>query len=382
MRMPFKQWLTLGVTLSLLIVLPGCWDYASINTRTAVMGVGIDPTKDPGKFEVTIQFPLLGKTPTSGQTTNPGDTSSYQNVSTEAVSLAEAFHNLQRKMDREIDTSELRAIVVNEKLSGELMGSAISQFMRLPRMNRLAYLLVTPERAKKILSTNVSDAAPMDFVDRTFKVRQQGYVIRRELWQYWRDTTQLGVVPVIPIVKTEPTSASGSDALVFGGVCVYQNNERLFTLSKKETFYLNLLMGKVRGMSFDVPMGESTVTLTEVRAKNRVRCTKAGNTIVLSDRIQVVGSLAKPVDPAAKPIPPTDVIKLEFGISSYLTEQLTATLQKLQESKADTVGFGRYYLQFHPEDEQKLRQTWGDMFAHAKPSIAVHVQIISKGVLI
>lgn len=382
MRMPFKQWLTVGVTVSLLIFLPGCWDYASINTRTAVMGVGIDPAEDPGKFEVTIQFPLLGKTPSSGQTTNPSDTSSYQNLTIEAVSLAEAFHNLQRKMDREIDTSEVRAIVINENLSGELMDSAISQLIRLPRMNRLAYLLVTPERAKKILSTNVSDAAPMDFVDRTFKVRQQGYVIRRELWQYWRDTTQLGVLPVIPIVQTEPSSASRSDALVFGGVCIYQNNQRLFTLNKKETFYLNLLTGKVRGMSFDVPIGKSTVTLTDVRAKSRVRCTKVGNTIVLSDQIQVVGSLAKIVDPSPKPIPPTDVIKLESEISSYLTEQLTSTIQKLEESKADTVGFGRYYLQFHPEDEQKLRQSWGDMFAHAKPSITVHVQITSKGVLI
>ena len=379
-----KRWLTTGLSATLLVFLPGCWDYEAINTRSAVIGLGIDPAPDdPKKFEVTIQFPVLGNASASEKGSTPGDTSSYQNLSIEAESLSDAFRNLQRKMDREVDVSELRSIVVSENLSGELMDSAVGQLMRIPRINRLSYLLVTPERAGKILATNVAEAAPMDFVDKTFKVRQQGYVIRRELWQYWRDTTQVGVLPVIPIVKTEQTSKNGGeDTLAFGGVEVYQNSKSLFPLSKHETFYLNLLTGKVREMSFDIPIGDSTIALTDVRAKSRLRCYKQGTSIILVDHVQVNGSLGKINDPSPKPMPPTQVTQLESEVSKYLTEELTTTVQKLQQSKTDVVGFGRYYLQLHPEDEQKLKQSWGDMFAHAKLNITVHVQISSKGVLI
>ncbi|WP_368780971.1 Ger(x)C family spore germination C-terminal domain-containing protein [Alicyclobacillus fastidiosus] len=87
-------------------------------------------------------------------------------------------------------------------------------------------------------------------------------------------------------------------------------------------------------------------------------------------------------DATPKPLPPTDINKIEFETSDYLKQQLSSTLRKLQEQKADICGFGRIYFQHHPDEEQQLKEQWGQMFQHAKIDVQVKAVIVSKGMLI
>ena len=379
-----KRMVAIAWTCCSLLFLPGCWDYEAINMRTPISGIGIDPARDdPEKIQVTIQFPVLSKN-AGGQTQGErsGETSAFQDLSAESYSLSDAFRTLQLKMDREIDEAQLRVVVLSGQLSGEATDSVIAQLMRLPKINRLAYILMTPTSARNILGVQGTDATPMDFVEKMFRVRQQGYGISREVWQYWRDTTQLGVVPVIPIITTVKKENGDESGLELDGAEVYRNDKPVLALSKEEMLYVNFLMGKVRGMSLDIPVGQGVMSLTDVRAKTRVRCMTKGNTIVLVDHVHVFGTLGKIMDPSPKPLPPTKVTKQESEISKYLTEQLTSTLEKLQQQQTDVVGFGRSYLRAHPEEETRLKQQWGEMFHHAKLDIKVGVTIRSKGMLI
>ena len=379
-----KRTVAIAWTCCSVLFLPGCWDYEAINTRSPMIGLGIDPAEDdPEKIRVTMQFPILSRS-TVGQTEGEksGQTSAFQNQSAESYSLSEAFRAVQLKMDHEIDEAQLRVIVLSGQLSGEAMDNVIAQLMRLPKVNRLAFIVMTKKSAQTIVSTHGTEAAPMDFVQKAFMVRQQGYSINRQLWQYWRDSTQLGVVPVIPIITTKNTGDDAESGLAFDGVEVYRDNKPTLVLSKKETLFVNLLMGNVRDMGFDIPIGHGVMSLTDVRAKSRVRCTTTGSSIVLVDHVRVISTLGKIPDPSPKPLPPTQVTKLESEISQYLTQQLASTLEKLQKQQTDVVGFGRSYLQAHPEEEDRLKQQWGEMFQHAKLDVNVRVIIRSKGMLI
>ncbi|MCF8563465.1 Ger(x)C family spore germination protein [Alicyclobacillus tolerans] len=384
MKPVIQRSVAIACTACSLLFLPGCWDYKAINTRSPVVGLGIDPAQhNPEKIRVTLQFPILSNS-AGGQTQGEGsgETSALQDVSVESYSLSEAFRKIQLKMDREVDIAELRAVVLSGQLSDKALDSAIAQLMRTPKINRLAYILMTPDSAQKILATQGTKAVPLDFVENAFKVRQQGFTMYRELWQYWRDTTQLGVVPVTPIIRTEGTGDGGQKTLAFDGVEVYRNNKPAFALSKEETLYVNFLMGKVRDMSFNIPIGQGVMSLTDLRAKSHVRCIDKGTHLVLVDHVQVSGTLAKIADSSPKPLPPTSVTELQTKVSKYLTQQLTSTLEKLQQQQTDVVGFGRSYLQAHPEEETRLEQQWSSMFQHAKLDIKVNARITSKGMLI
>ena len=260
MKIFTRRWITLSICICLLLLLPGCWDYESIATRASLIGIGIDPAgDDPQQVQVTVQFPILMPGGDGGMSSGSGDSSAKNNnktLSTEAYSISEAMKQLQLKVDRQIDTAQLQAIVFSSKLSSDMMNSVVGQLIRLPKMNRLANVFTTPESAKDVLATTGTDAAPMDFLDKSMTYRQQGFAIRRQLWEYWRDATQVGVVPVLPMVEPVQSEDKSEGALMLGGITVYLNNQAAFNLSRQETFYVNLLRGKVRSMAVDAPIHE------------------------------------------------------------------------------------------------------------------------------
>lgn len=382
MKTIMKRSLAIAMTCASLTFLPGCWDYEAINKRAPMIGLGIDPAQDdPEKIRVTIQVPILRN---AGQSKGEGsaETSEFQDLSGESYSVMEAIRTIQTKMDRQADVAQLRVIVLSSQLSAGTMDSVLGQLMRLTKINRLAYIFMTPGSAEKIMATEVSESAPLDFIEKSVAVKQHGYVVRRQLWEYWRDTTQLGVVPMMPILTTEEIDDEGKNTLAMTGEEVYLDNKPALALSRKETLYVNFLMGKVQDMSFDIPIGQGVMTLTDLRAKSHVRCIKEKSHIVLVDHVSVAGTLAKHVDPSPKPLQPTNINELQLQASKYLTQQLTDMVAKLQQQQTDVVGFGRNYLQTHPEEEPRLKQQWSQMFGHAKLDIQVKVSIRSKGGLI
>ncbi|WP_307015754.1 Ger(x)C family spore germination protein [Alicyclobacillus cycloheptanicus] len=368
-----------------LLFLPGCWDYEAINTRAPVTGLGIDPAQDdPNKFLITIQFPILTHTSQGQQGGNDGggQSTEFQNLSVEAYSLPEALRAIQLRMYRKVDIAELRAAIINENLSGDRMDSLIAQLMRLPEVNRLALVLTTPTSAKDVLSVNGLPNTPADFIDKAFKIRQEGFVVNRELWQYWRDTTQVGVVPMIPVVTVVPNEDESGSRLQFGGMKVYKGNAPVFDLDKQQTFYVNLLTEQARSMAIDLPLQDGLVSLTDIRSRHKMKCVVRGNSLVLVDHVTLASTLGKVADPRPKPWPPTQLNELEAETSQYMTKQAIAVMKELQQRQTDVFGFGRLYFQRHPEQEQKMKAEWGQMFEHAKVDIQVTVSITNKGMLI
>lgn len=390
MKISVKQWLTLSLTVCFILPLTGCWDYESINTRASLIGIGVDPSSnDPEKVQISIQYPILSQSSAGEKSSSPVSSTmdDFKNIATEDYSVAEALRRLQLKMDHHIDATQLRSIVVSQKLSPEMMNSVIGQLIRLPKINLLASVFATPETAKDVLATTGTDAAPMEFLDNAMMSHQQGYMVRKALWEYWRDTTQIGVVPVLPIVRRLHSDHNGADdnlggELTIGGLSVYQHGKHTFDLGNEQTFYTNLLRDKVQDLAFNAPIKEGIVSLTDVRSHSRLRCRGQGTQIVLVDHVWVRAALAKLADPAPAPLPPSNLTYLESQTSDYLKQQLTSTLTNLQQQDADIIGFGRIYLMRHPEEEQQLSSHWGDMFHHAKIQLQVDVSITNQGTLI
>lgn len=367
------------------VPLPGCWDYIAINRRAFVLCLGVDPAvDDPQKIRFTIQTPLLSKGASGGQSGgSKRGAPDYRNVSVEAYTLSEAFRRLQLQLYRQTDIAQIQAVVVSGKLPAEMMDAVIGELIRAPKINRLAYLFATPDSAKDILDARGLPVTPADFLDKQSAIRQHGYTHNLQLWQYWRDTTQVGVVPIIPIVRTQSSSDDGSGStLVTGGIEVYKNNQPLLALGDTDTLYVNFLQGRVRNMALDAPLGGGIIDITDIHETCRLRCITQGRQIILRAKVSVRGTLGKIVRSSPSPIPAANLNAIQSQTAHYLTVQLTNTLKKLQDQQSDIIGFGKMYLQRHPNEEQRIKTQWGNMFQHAKIDVQVNVTIINRGMLI
>jgi len=381
-----KRLINLALVICLVLPLMGCWDYESIAARASIIGIGIDVARDdPQKVEVTIQYPVLSQSAgdgESGSSTTPHTAASHQNHSTEAYSISEAMKTIQLNMDHKIETAQLQVIVLSGKLPSEMVVSVIEQLIRLPKLNHLAYIFMTPDSAKDVLTVQGMDSAPSDFLNKTMLVRQHGFVLRRKLWEFWRDMTQIGIVPILPIVRTVSSEESDGQTVTLDGAAVYLDNHVINELNPHQTFYVNLLSGKVRDMAFDTPVHGGIISLTDVRSKSHLRCLGEGLNLVLVDDVSIQGTLSKVADSKTHRLLPADLSKMQSETAEYLTQQLTRTLKQIQAQHSDIFGFGRIYFQHHPDEEQQIHSQWGERFSHAKIQVQVKVSIYSKGMLI
>lgn len=380
----------LTLLLSLLLVvttLPGCWDYESINRRAPVIGIGIDPVQDdPEQIEVTIQYPELTGQGTSTGGTNPSNSATcYQTVSAKGYSFEETLRRLQLQMDREIDVAQVEGVVFSAKLSSDTMDAVVAQLIRHQTLNLLTFVYVARDSAKTFLKTEPSAGSPVGTLYRLMSIRQRGYAERMRLWEYWRDATQIGVSPMLPIAAIQrvvATTAGSLDTVVLDGTVVYSDNAPVYELTPQQTLMINMLQGYVRNMSFDYRTKEGVISLMDVRAHSKLQTVGKGKDMKLIARVKVLASLDRVPNARVKPIPLTDVNAVEQMSSQYLAEQILETVEQLQRSGTDILGFGRRYLHYHPEEAQGLRHHWPAMFRAAKVQVKVQVRINSKGSLI
>lgn len=388
MNLYCKRTSKLLVCCVLVLFLPGCWDYESINTRASIVGVAIDPApNDPNQIALTVQYPNLNQGGGGGATGQSGQQQqdinrSYVNVSATADSVAQAMSKVQLKTDRHVDFSQIRMVVFSNSLSPRMMSSLQLQLIRQPKVNQLAFALVSNGSAQAILQTPTPEVTPSDYVDKLLRVRQRGYVVRRELWEFWRDTTQIGAIAVLPVIQ-QVEGTNGSPTLAISKLVAFnKSGKSILTVSADEAFYINLLLGTVRDMSFDVPIGKSAATLDEMRASSHLKCIDQGKNIILVDDVSVVGTLTRVANQQSVQFDDTNVKQIENATGIYLTKQLTETLKLLQEHRADVIGYGALYLRQHPWEASQLLRQWGEMFQQAQPDIHVKVKLTSKGMLI
>ncbi|MCL6593618.1 MAG: hypothetical protein K6T31_06545, partial [Alicyclobacillus sp.] len=189
---PWRRTGCLLLSSILLLTLPGCWDYQRINYRESIIGIGLDPVPNqPNQLRFIFQSPVFANSGQQGQGTGQpqapsqaSSTSSYRNYTIMAHSLHEAITNAQVQADKQFFLGNLQAIVFNRQVSPEMLRKVISELIRDPTVDNLAFILATDDSASDLMNSGVN-SAPSDRIDRLLEesVRQHAHMVRTRLWE-------------------------------------------------------------------------------------------------------------------------------------------------------------------------------------------------------
>jgi spore germination protein KC len=387
MRRWRRRFTRFGLLCASAFLLAGCWDYQKINERAQVIGIGVDPLgKDSRLLSFTFQVPILAASgPTGGGGAGPSpsqssSTAKYQNFTVRAYAIADALSKAQMLYDKSLYLSNLQTVVLNRRLSGQQIQSVVAELMRDPHVDKLAWLVFSPESSsKEVLEWN-NFTAPADIVDRFLSVglKQHGYTVRTRLWQFWRDANRIGLQPLVGMVTK---TGKGHGIQVYGSIAFDRMNPKA-VLKPRDTLYINFVKGQVINISMWVKNGRKAFEITDLESSSKISTTMEQGIPVLHARIKVRCNLSQDEDRGTVLLTQDEILRYEKVAARQIQEGVLRTLQTLQRRRLDVYGFGRYYFIAHPRAKEAIEKNWAEWFSRARADVDVNVQIERKGNLI
>lgn len=372
------------------LCLSGCWDYQRIDTRARVIGIGIDPGARAAPFatiRVTFQVPVLGASGSAGSvgpSSGASSTEVHRNVERTGFSLAEIIKQAQVEIDKNLDLTDMRAVIISDRLSVARFHAVLDDLMRDNQIDKLCWVVMSDDSAAGILHVTTKGGAAAEVIGNALdeSIKQHGYSHRMRLWELWRSFQQIGVSACVPTIRRISEPGSGHEILQLGGIEVFRGLQPVLRLDRQETLDVNLLMGAVSHMALDIPEGHAVLSFNNVQAHSALDCTLRDGIPRLRARIRVRAMLSGFPAAARRHREVDDLQRIKRLTERYLRSRVVHTLARLQAAGTDVPGFGRRYLMDHPEAEKRVSLYWPALFRRAVADVRVQFSIETRGTLI
>jgi spore germination protein KC len=386
MRSRWGNALAVAVVCVSSFTLTGCWDYQKINDRAQIIGIAIDPVENqPRQLSITLQVPVFdskeGKGADVQQTTGesatiPGATKTYRNFVTRGQGVSDAISKAQMHYDKMFYLGNIQSIVLNQQLTNEQVRKVVSELVRTPSLDKLAWILVSQQSARDIFEAQ-SASAPADTLDRFLgaNLQQHGYTTRTRLWEFWRDAQSLGIQPRAGLVRSLKTG------LQVYGMVAFQNMGPSLEVQPHDTLYFNLVNDKVNRMAVWVQDGDRSFEVGDLKSKAKLSVTMQGKSPVLHAKIKGTAIVLQDETDGQTQLTSAEMHRYEGLLEKQVETEGKRVLQRFQQNKVDAYGFGEYVFLHNPSTQKFIQTQWPDAFAEAKSDIQVKITLLRKGSL-
>ncbi|WLR50536.1 Ger(x)C family spore germination protein [Bacillus tianshenii] len=388
-----KKWQTTLLFILCLTLLTGCWNKRELNDLGVAVAVGIDKTEDEN-FKIIVQLINPGEVATQTPTTRP-PVSTYE---IEGESVFEAFRKLTIKSPRKIYLSQLRLIVLGEKLAEEGIQETLDFLYRDHEMRTSFFLMVAKdEQMEDILNVLTSfEKIPANKVLYSLQASETN-------WAPTKGVNLDDVVSAIMSKGSEPVLTGiyisgvtdGSDItnvqrvnaptqLTIDNLAIFKNDELVGWLSEDESKGYNYVKGNVHSTIVTVPChkdngiisvemirtaAESTAILKDNKPFIKVKITGEGN----------VGDVECKID-----LTKDKTLKaIEKKVNNDIKDKINAALKTAQQDyKSDIFGFGEEVRRSEPKYWHKVEDNWSNIFAEMEVEVDVEIKIRRTGTII
>ncbi|NBD23104.1 Ger(x)C family spore germination protein [Paenibacillus glycinis] len=359
-------WMSVGMLL--LAGLPGC-GFKDIDRRFFVMAIGIDKSEKPDKpYHVSLKMAI----PFSK--IEPGKTNTYQLVSDDASSITEAIRHMKSKVDKELDFSQAKIVVIGKQMSAEILQKdTLDWFMRRRDIQGAAYMALGDPSAEEVLNVKTdSERFPGDslFLSFDHDGTESSYIVTEYLFDFHRRVTEKGLDPYLPIIR--PTG----NAYLIDQVAVFDKTKLKAVLSPEETRIFNKLVAKYQKFDIETKTDQIQFALNVDKIKTNYNIdTSEDLAPVLHLNVRMIGQ----AEESSKSFYEKPWSYYERLAEQGVAARYTHLLQKLQALNVDPIGFGLHYCATHHNGQQAEWTAWETIYPKLAFKPNVRVEIKSSG---
>lgn len=375
--------LILLITLMFLSV-TACWDRTEVDETAIVIGLGIDkvPGKKPFLLTVQIVNPIAK---TSGGSSG-GAQKPYLVLSSQGKSFFEAVRNFATITPRKLIFSHNKMIVMGKGLAQSGIAQVMDYMDRDPEFRRTSWMLVANDTAKKIIEAQVPiEALPAKGVEIMMLGFQRNAFVypitRNKFVLNLKSDTKVSYAPIIELKKTK------NSQIKIIKTAIFKSNRLIGELNAEESRSLLWLKNEIIGdtviipfeskggqqqlISIDINEGKTEITPVFSAEGVRMQITCQGKaTLQEAENTRIQIKSQKVFD------------EVNSQVEEILKSRLERTIVKAQKQyNADFVEFATTIHNYSPQEWNRVKNRWQEVFPAIKFSVAFDIKTTKIGMI-
>lgn len=343
------------------------------------IGYGLDLVENNMiKFTVQILMPEKVSSGTGGMKKGKGETSSrgVMIVSVVGNSFFECLDKITNKIGKPAYFGQIKFTVIGKSLAERGVAEEVDFMLRFYTSRPQTPFFITNGNAEDVIkAVTVSEPVPAIIISELYdNNRVKGFipnVSRMDFANLLASDTASPIAPVINVTKSDDDSV-----FQMGGTAIFKKDKLIGFMNIKQTRGLEWIMGNVKNGSI---LGKSPdkgkISFDVLKSTSKIKPLIKDNKIVMEVNIKEQGNmmnLTGKLDPMEKPQLMQQFDEIQNEVIKNEAQQAVYMAQK--EFKVDIFNFGEMLHREYPEQWNKIKDNWEDIF----PSIDVVINVNSQ----
>ena len=202
-----KKFVLIIITLFILLISSGCYNYKEINDMAIVSSIGIDKDNKNDKYIVSAQI-------MNSKESEDSEDSQITVYTKEGDTVHEALRNITLKSPRKLYGNHLSKIVLSEEVAKEGIDNILDIFNRITEVrNEFIITIVKEDKASDVLKVlTTTESIPAEYVKLSLKIadKTSGLTYATKLDEFISLYLKKGIDPVVPVLKIDKKEKKGT----------------------------------------------------------------------------------------------------------------------------------------------------------------------------
>ena len=353
-----KKFVLIIITLFILLISSGCYNYKEINDMAIVSSIGIDKDNKNDKYIVSAQIM------NSKESENSED-SQITVYTKEGDTVHEALRNITLKSPRKLYGNHLSKIVLSEEVAKEGIDNILDTFNRVTEVrNEFIITIVKEDKASDVLKVlTTTESIPAEYVKLSLKIadKTSGLTYATKLDEFISLYLKKGIDPVVPVLKIDKKEKKGTtinnitttnpiSKIVIEDLAVTNKGKLETYLKNEEVIGYNFLRNQIQKMIIPVKCDDENnyASISILKNKTKSNAAKKDNKYIINFNINSEAIITE--YNCKKDLTDEKVIKeLEKDTEKKIKRYIKKSLNKQKETKGKFLGLERIIYLDYPK---------------------------------
>lgn len=353
-----KKIVLIIITLFILLISSGCYNYKEINDMAIVSSIGIDKDNKNDKYIVSAQIM------NSKESENSED-SQITVYTKEGDTVHEALRNITLKSPRKLYGNHLSKIVLSEEVAKEGIDNILDTFNRVTEVrNEFIITIVKEDKASDVLKVlTTTESIPAEYVKLSLKIadKTSGLTYATKLDEFISLYLKKGIDPVVPVLKIDKKEKKGTtinnitttnpiSKIVIEDLAVTNKGKLETYLKNEEVIGYNFLRNQIQKMIIPVKCDDENnyASISILKNKTKSSAEKKDNKYIINFNINSEAIITE--YNCKKDLTDEKVIKeLEKDTEKKIKRYIKKSLNKQKETKGKFLGLERIIYLDYPK---------------------------------
>lgn len=353
-----KKFVLIIITLFILLISSGCYNYKEINDMAIVSSIGIDKDNKNDKYIVSAQI-------MNSKESEDSEDSQITVYTKEGDTVHEALRNITLKSPRKLYGNHLSKIVLSEEVAKEGIDNILDIFNRITEVrNEFIITIVKEDKASDVLKVlTTTESIPAEYVKLSLKIadKTSGLTYATKLDEFISLYLKKGIDPVVPVLKIDKKEKKGTtinnitttnpiSKIVIEDLAVTNKGKLETYLKNEEVIGYNFLRNQIQKMIIPVKCDDENnyASILILKNKTKSNAAKKDNEYIINFNINSEAIITE--YNCKKDLTDEKVIKkLEKDTEKKIKRYIKKSLNKQKETKGKFLGLERIIYLDYPK---------------------------------